>query len=157
MPSHPTLKAAGHDRYDLVRFVGAQAGSYSHALDELANGRKRGHWMWFVFPQLTGLGSSTTARYYAISGLPEAISYLDHPVLGSRLREISTVVARGRGTSAEEVFGSIDSVKLRSSMTLFRAADGAEPVFQQVLDRYFDGEGDRRTDAALQMGDTASG
>ena len=112
--------------------------------------------MWFVFPQLAGLGSSTTARHYAISGLAEATAYLAHPLLGARLREICAAVADGPGSSAEQVFGGIDALKLRSSVTLFHAVAPAEPVFQRVLDRYFGGQGDERTESALRTEETAS-
>jgi uncharacterized protein (DUF1810 family) len=105
--------------------------------------------MWFVFPQIAGLGSSHTSRTYAISSLDEARAYLQHPVLGPRLRECAAAVAASRTPTAEALLGSIDAVKLRSSMTLFLRADPAEPVFQQVLDRYFDGRPDPATDQRL--------
>ena len=136
---------------DLERFVRAQdgGGTYATALAELRRGRKVSHWMWFVFPQLAGLGRSSTARYYALESLAEAQSYLAHPVLGARLVEAARAVADLRGVSAEEVFGGIDAVKLRSSMTLFARAAPAEPVFVEVLDRYFDGVPDPATEALL--------
>jgi len=139
---------------DLERFVRAQdaGGTYASALAELRAGSKRGHWMWFVFPQVAGLGRSETARAYAVSGLPEARAYLRHPVLGPRLRECADALD-GLGTSDPvEVLGSIDATKLRSSMTLFeRAADDpadAEP-FARVLEHFFGGRRDDATTGIL--------
>src|SRR5919202_6959499 len=131
----------GADPFDLDRFVQAQdeGGTYAAALDELRRGRKTSHWMWFVFPQIAGLGSSLMSRNYAISSLAEARAYLEHPVLGPRLRQCAAVVADSPVDSAEQLLGGIDAVKLRSSMTLFLRADPAQPVFQRVLDKYFDG------------------
>lgn len=131
---------------DLERFVRAQDehGTYTQALAELRAGRKTSHWMWFVFPQVAGLGRSATAQAYAIADLAEARAYLAHPVLGPRLVECAEMVAEHRDKSAEQIFGGIDAMKLRSSMTLFARA-GAEPVFREVLDRYFDGEEDSAT------------
>ena len=136
------------DPYDLERFVKAQdlAATYADAVGELRRGRKTGHWMWFVFPQIAGLGRSATSRYYAISSLDEARAYLAHPILGPRLVECSTIVAAGEATSASEVFGELDAQKLHSSMTLFARAAPDEPVFQQVLDRQFAGQADPATD-----------
>lgn len=133
------------DPYRLERFVTAQdsGGAYRRALAELRAGRKASHWMWFVFPQLAGLGSSAMARQYAISGLDEARAYLRHPVLGPRLRECAGAVAAAERTSASDIFGYVDAMKLRSCMTLFAAAVPAEPVFAAVLDRYFGGEPDQ--------------
>jgi uncharacterized protein (DUF1810 family) len=135
----------------LERFVRAQdeGGTYLTALAELRRGRKVSHWMWFVFPQLAGLGRSSTARYYAIASLAEARDYLAHPVLGPRLLEASGVVADLADVPAEDVFGSIDAVKLRSSMTLFTRAAPDEPVFDAVLERYFAGVLDVATLALL--------
>ena len=135
----------------LERFVRAQdqGGAYRTALAELRRGRKVSHWMWFVFPQLAGLGRSSTARYYALASLAEARTYLAHPVLGVRLLEVSGVVADLAGVTAEDVFGSVDAVKLRSSMTLFARAAPGEPVFGAVLDRYFAGVPDVATLALL--------
>ncbi len=132
---------------DLERFVHAQeqAGTYDRALAELRAGRKASHWMWFVFPQIAGLGRSPMAQRYAIASLAEARAYLAHPVLGPRLRECSRALADLEGMSAEEVMGAVDAMKLRSSMTLFARADPGEPVFGEVLDRYFGGEPDRET------------
>jgi uncharacterized protein (DUF1810 family) len=139
------------DPYDLERFVAAQnaGGTYGHALAELRSGMKRSHWMWFVFPQLAGLGRSETARRYAISSLDEARAYCRHGILGPRLREVAAAVASLEGRSAEQIFGEIDAQKLRSSMTLFLRAAPGEPVFRDVLDRYFDGLSDPATDQLL--------
>ena len=136
------------DRFDLDRFVSAQAKTYALALEELRAGHKRSHWMWFVFPQLAGLGHSSTARRYGITSLAEARAYLAHPVLGPRLREVSTVVA-SLPAGPDSIFGSVDAMKLRSSVTLFLRAAPDEPVFQQVLDRHYDGKPDWMTDQIL--------
>jgi uncharacterized protein (DUF1810 family) len=138
--------------YDLDRFVIAQQGVYAGVLDELRRGRKVGHWIWFIFPQVAGLGYSAMSQQYAISSLDEARAYLAHPVLGARLRECAGVVLATTGQTALEIFGSIDSMKLRSSMTLFHRAAPDEPVFAQVLVRYYDGEPDEATDARLGSG-----
>src|SRR5882757_5024460 len=126
------------DRYDLERYVKAQGGIYDHALGELRAGRKRSHWMWFVFPQLAGLGSSPTAQAYAIGSLEEACAYLAHPVLGRRLVEC---------VQAGDIFGYPDEIKFRSSLTLFllAAAPDAKAPVQRALDKYFGGDGDRVT------------
>jgi uncharacterized protein (DUF1810 family) len=136
--------------YDLARFVRAQdAGrTYEQALDELRRGRKTSHWMWFVFPQVAGLGRSPTAQQYAIGSLAEARAYLADGVLGPRLRECAGVVA-ALPPGPEAIFGSVDAMKLRSSMTLFLRAAPDEPVFQAVLDRHFGGEPDWQTDQIL--------
>jgi uncharacterized protein (DUF1810 family) len=138
------------DQPDLDRFVSAQRGSYDAALAELSRGRKSGHWMWFVFPQIAGLGRSETARFYAIRSLAEARAYLAHPLLGPRLVEATRAVTAAPG-SAEGIMGGIDAVKLRSSMTLFAAA--ASPAeaapFEAALDRFFGGERDPETLARL--------
>jgi len=135
------------DPYNLERFVTAQddGGTYQRALDELRAGFKSGHWMWFVFPQIAGLGHSPTSRRYAISSLAEAAAYLDHPVLGPRLRESARILTGIKGRSADQIFGGIDAMKLRSSMTLFQRAAPEEPLFGQVLTRYFDGIPDHAT------------
>jgi uncharacterized protein (DUF1810 family) len=135
----------------LQRFVDAQDhdGAFGRALAELRAGRKQTHWMWFVFPQLAGLGRSSTARYFAIGSLVEAQAYLHHDVLGPRLRECARALTRLHTTSAEAVLGPVDAQKLRSSMTLFLRADPTEPMFQEVLDQYFGGEPDPLTDALL--------
>ena len=136
---------------DLDRFVQAQdGGTYDHALADLRAGRKRGHWMWFVLPQVAGLGSSPTSQHYAIADLAEARAYLGHPVLGPRLRECcAALLALHEGATAERVLGGVDAMKLRSSMTLFARADPDEAIFGEVLGRYFDGAEDERSLALL--------
>jgi uncharacterized protein (DUF1810 family) len=134
---------------DLERFVTAQdsGGTYQRAVTELRNGRKTSHWMWFIFPQIAGLGRSAMAQAYAISDLAEARAYLAHPVLGPRLVECAEIVAGHSGLSAEDIFRGIDAIKLRSSMTLFARADPDEAIFRRVIDHYFTGpdpETDRR-------------
>ena len=126
---------------DLERFVTAQdsGGTYQRAATELRKGRKTSHWMWFIFPQIAGLGRSAMAQAYAISDLTEARAYLAHPVLGPRLLECAQIVAAHRGLSAEHIFGGIDAIKLRSSMTLFARADPDQVIFGQVIDQYFEG------------------
>jgi uncharacterized protein (DUF1810 family) len=126
---------------DLERFVQAQDEhqTYQQAVAELRRGRKTSHWMWFVFPQIAGLGRSPMAHAYAIADLAEARAYLAHPVLGPRLVECAQIVASLQGSTAEQIFGGIDAMKLRSSMTLFARADPEQPVFAAVLDQYFDG------------------
>jgi uncharacterized protein (DUF1810 family) len=133
---------------DLERFVTAQEGVHDTALAELRAGRKRTHWMWFVFPQIAGLGSSSTAERYAIRSLDEARAYLAHPVLGPRLHEAAAAMLAVEGRTASEILGFPDDLKLRSSMTLFAQAADEPGVFQQVLDRYYDGT-DPRTLALL--------
>jgi uncharacterized protein (DUF1810 family) len=139
------------DPYDLDRFVDAQdrGGTYDRALAELRDGRKTSQWMWFVFPQIAGLGSSPMAQRYAISSLDEARAYLAHPVLGDRLRESARALTGLDTRSPDEVLGGIDAMKLRSSMTLFMRAAPDEPLFAQVLDQYFGGAADDATDARL--------
>ena len=139
------------DDFDLERFVRAQddGGTYDRALAELRRGQKVTHWMWFVFPQVAGLGHSQMAKRYAIGSLAEARAYVAHPLLGPRLIEVAQVVAGSDAGSAEAIFGGIDAQKLHSSMTLFLRADAAEPVFQAVLDRFFDGTADAATDRLL--------
>ena len=134
-------------RADLERFVTAQdeLGTYDQALDELRAGRKRSHWMWFVFPQVAGLGRSPTAQHYAISGLGEARAYLAHDVLGPRLRACAQAVTALRTRDPVAVLGPIDAMKLRSSMTLFARADPDEALFRAVLDQFFDGVEDAAT------------
>ena len=136
------------DPFNLARFTDAQNGVYEYAVGELRRGRKTSHWMWFVFPQIAGLGQSTTSRHYAITSLAEAQAYLDHPVLGPRLRECASILVETPG-GAEQIFGGIDALKLRSSMTLFQHADPAEPLFREVLDMYFDGATDPATEQRL--------
>ena len=131
--------------FDLQRFVVAQAGVYERALEEVRQGRKESHWMWFIFPQIAGLGSSPTAVRYAVSSLAEAKAYLEHPMLGSRLRECAGACVALKGRSASEVFGHPDDLKLRSSLTLFEATAPEEPVFGQALDALCGGERDELT------------
>jgi len=142
------------DRFELDRFVTAQntGATFRSALAEVRQGRKRSHWMWFVFPQLAGLGHSSMAQRYALGSLAEARAYLADPVLGPRLLEISGALLELDAGSAEQVFGPIDAVKLRSSMTLFHRAEPDQPVFSAVLDRYFDGQPDPATDRLLELG-----
>jgi uncharacterized protein (DUF1810 family) len=131
----------------LQRFVDAQdeSGTYAGALAELWAGRKRSHWMWFVFPQIAGLGQSPTAQYFAIADLGEARAYLAHPILGPRLRDCAAALVGLDRTDPVAVLGDIDAIKLRSSMTLFAHADPDEPLFAGVLDRYYSGEEDPAT------------
>lgn len=129
----------------LDRFLEAQRGDYAAALTEVRRGRKTSHWMWYIFPQIAGLGQSSTARYYSIRDLEEAREYYAHPVLGQRLREITSVLLALRGSDPVAVFGGIDSMKLKSSMTLFAAAAPDDPLFRQVLDKYYGGEQDSLT------------
>ena len=142
-----TDDAAGRgDPFDLERFVDAQKRIYGAVLAELRGGQKRSHWMWFIFPQIDGLGHSPTARFYAIKDLREARAYLDHPLLGARLRECAEAVLAVEGRSASAIFGYPDDMKLRSSMTLFAEVDeGPQSVFDRVLDKYFGGERDGAT------------
>ncbi len=137
------------DPYDLARFVAAQAPVYEAVRAELAAGRKQSHWMWFVFPQIAGLGVSPTAMRYAISSLAEAKAYLAHPLLGMRLRECIGLVLAIEGRSAIQIFGSIDAMKLRSCLTLFAVAAPGEKAFAEALAKYFDGERDPATLAKL--------
>ena len=129
---------------NLERFVEAQELMYLMALDEVRNGRKRGHWIWYIFPQLKGLGMSENSQYYGINGIEEARAYLQHPVLGARLREITTAFLALKGESAEGVFGYLDAMKVCSCMTLFNEVSD-DDLFQKVLDRYYNGVADDRT------------
>jgi uncharacterized protein (DUF1810 family) len=144
--------STGHDPFDLRRFIDAQKDIYDDALEELRSGRKRTHWMWFIFPQIDGLGHSSTAKYYAIKSSEEAREYLNHPVLGKRLLECAGAVLAVEGRSVSEIFGYPDDMKLKSSMTLFESQAGPDSVFARVLDKYFHGERDMRT---LQMLDAS--
>jgi uncharacterized protein (DUF1810 family) len=137
------------DPFDLQRFVDAQAQTYGQALAELRTGEKRTHWMWFVFPQVAGLGRSGMAQRFSISGLPEARAYLSHPTLGRRLVESARALTALDTADADRVFGPVDAQKLRSSMTLFAHAAPDEPVFREVLDHYFDGTEDDATTSRL--------
>jgi len=138
-----------NDRYDLQRFLDAQQPVFDAVRAELRDGRKRSHWMWFIFPQIAGPGHSELARRYALSSLEEARAYLAHSVLGSRLRECSLLVADVQGSSAEEIFGYPDDMKFRSSMTLFAQAASDNAVFNDCLRKYFGGEPDPLTLARL--------
>jgi uncharacterized protein (DUF1810 family) len=142
--------AGRRDPFDLDRFVRAQEGVHEVALAELRRGRKSSHWMWFVFPQLAGLGRSATAERYAVTGIDEARAYLAHPVLGTRLREVTDTAAAAPAPSAEALMGGIDALKLRSSMTLFAAVAPDPTPFRAVLDRWWDGAEDDRTLALLR-------
>jgi uncharacterized protein (DUF1810 family) len=139
------------DRWDLERFVAAQGDddAFGRVLAELRSGRKTSHWMWYVFPQIAGLGHSPMSRRYAISILAEARAYLEHPVLGPRLLDSAEIVASTQARTAEEIFGYIDAQKLRSCMTLFLRAAPQVPVFGAVLDRFFAGVPDSATDTLL--------
>ena len=137
--------------HDLTRFVDAQGPVYATVLTELRRGRKASHWMWFIFPQIEGLGSSPLAQRYAIRSLDGARAYLAHPVLGPRLLECAALVLAADAPSAEAMFGGIDARKLRSSMTLFQRAAPDEPVFRQVLERWFRGAVDTATDDRLGL------
>ncbi len=138
------------DPHSLERFVAAQASVYFTVLAELRAGRKRSHWMWFIFPQLAGLGRSAIARQYAIASLDEATAYLAHPVLGTRLRECSALMARIDGRSAHDILGDPDDMKFHSSMTLFAQAAPLEPVFRECLHKFFGGVADEATLALLK-------
>ena len=141
------------DPYKLQRFADAQTEVYQQVLGELRSGAKRGHWIWFIFPQLSGLGHSPTAAFYGISGLNEAKAYLAHPVLGPRLRECSRLLAAIPGHTIEAVVGWPDCLKVRSSMTLFSAAAGPHDAdFRAVLDRYYNNERDCATEELLSEG-----
>ncbi|HSB33720.1 MAG TPA: DUF1810 domain-containing protein [Nitrospirota bacterium] len=133
------------DPYDLNRFISAQEGIYDRVLAELRGGLKRSHWMWFIFPQIDGLGFSPTTRHYAIKSLEEAKRYLGHPVLGARLTECAEAVLAVQGRSVSDIFGYPDDMKLQSSMTLFALVAGTNSVFERVLEKYYQGKRDART------------
>jgi uncharacterized protein (DUF1810 family) len=135
----------GTDQFDLRRFVDAQEPVYDAVRTELRRGQKRSHWIWFVFPQLAGLGRSPTAQHYGISSREEARAYLAHPVLGPRLRECARLVAAIDGRSADQIFGWPDNLKVRSSMTLFALATEDNAEFRAVLDKFYDGQDDPAT------------
>ena len=142
------------DAVDLQRFVAAQDGVYPGVVEELRRGRKVGHWIWFIFPQVAGLGRSAMSEHYGIGSLAEARAYLAHPVLGPRLRECAELLlAAPAGRSAEDILGGLDALKVRSSMALFARADPSEPVVRRVLDRFYDGATDPLTDRILEAGD----
>ena len=144
------------DRFQLQRFVAAQQPVYDAVLNELRTGHKRSHWMWFIFPQISGLGRSATAQTFAVASLAEAVAYLAHPTLGSRLRECSALVASIEGRSVAEIFDYPDDLKFHSSMTLFAQAAPQEPVFAACLQKYFRGQPDPRTIARLSGADNAA-
>lgn len=139
------VPATDADPFDLERFVAAQEPTYARALTELARGRKATHWMWFIFPQIAGLGTSEPSRRYAIRSLDEARAYLFHPLLGARYRECVAVLQDLGDTTAEAVFGAVDAAKLRSSLTLFAEAAPADLMFTAALERWFGGQKDSRT------------
>ncbi len=139
-----------HDTFNLQRFVDAQEHVIDSVLSELKRGRKYGHWIWFIFPQLKGLGRSSTSEFYGISSLAEARAYLTHPVLGPRLIQCTELVVAVVGSSTEDIFGAIDAMKFRSSMTLFAQADPESRVFTEALEKYFGGELDSITLEYLQ-------
>ncbi len=134
---------------NLDRFIEAQDGVYEVAYNEIKNGKKRNHYMWFIFPQLKGLGMSYMSNYYGIDGISEAKEYLNHGILGKRLKEITKVLLSVENKSSEEIFGSIDSIKLKSSMTLFNMVSD-DSIFIDVINKYFNGEKDNLTDSLLK-------
>ena len=133
------------DPYDLGRFLCAQADDYPQALAEIKSGQKRTHWMWYIFPQLDGLAFSSTSKHYSIKSVEEARAYLDHPILGPRLRECAGAVIHIEGRSATEIFGSPDDLKLRSCATLFACVLPPDSVFDRLLEKYYRGGGDEKT------------
>lgn len=130
---------------NLTRFVKAQDESYEQIVRELKNGKKMTHWMWYIFPQIAGLGSSATAKFFAIQNLDEAQAYLDCPILGGRLLECTNIVLAHPGKTAVEIFGDVDAMKFRSSMTLFMSIAGSDLVYQDAIEEYFEGVPDRKT------------
>jgi len=142
---NPSQQLAAEDPFDLNRFVKAQAGVYEQALAELKRGEKRSHWMWFIFPQIEGLGRTSTAQFYAIKSAAEAKAYLKHPELGPRLTECCNALLQLQGLSASEIFGCPDDLKLRSSMTPFASVSEPDSVFTGVLGRYYEATPDHRT------------
>ena len=142
-------RASGSDPFELSRFLKGQDRVYDRVLSELRSGRKRTHWMWFVFPQIKGLGYSSTTQYYSIKSKEEARQYLNHPLLGKRLRECAESILALEGLSASSIFGYPDDLKLKSSMTLFTSVAEPQSVFSRVLEKYFQGNRDERTLALL--------
>jgi uncharacterized protein (DUF1810 family) len=130
---------------NLKRFIDAQENTYPDALMEIKNGKKKSHWMWYIFPQIYGLGSTEISKFYAIKDLREAQLYLQHPILGQRLIDISKALSEIKDKSAHEIFGSPDDLKLKSCMTLFSSLKNAHPIFQQIIDQFFDGKMDNKT------------
>ena len=147
--SQSSPNSSTSDPFDLARFIAAQEGSFDTALTEIRNGQKVSHWMWYIFPQLRGLGFSPTAQHYGITGAAEAKAYLAHEVLGRRLITVCeaalSIEGAGEGRSATAIFGTPDDLKLRSCATLFAYVSQAGSVFHQIIDKYFDGEMDPRT------------
>lgn len=143
------------DRFDLNRFVQAQEEVYPRALAEMKRGQKRSHWMWFIFPQIDGLGYSSTAKFYAIKRQEEAKAYLSHPLLGKRLIECAEALLKIKDKSASEIFGYPDDLKLRSSMTLFASVSEPDSIFSRVLDQYYGSQPDEQTLELLKRGFTA--
>jgi uncharacterized protein (DUF1810 family) len=141
---------SGNDPFNLERFVAAQKDVYAEVVHELRNGRKRTHWMWFVFPQVSGLGRSPTSQFYAIKSEEEAHDYLGHPILGKRLKECASILLNGDESSAERIFGQPDTMKFRSSLTLFAGISEPGSVFEQALEKFFDGQSDPVTEAFLR-------
>jgi len=140
-----------NDPHDLNRFVKAQEAVFENVLRELENGQKKSHWMWFIFPQIEGLGYSEITRYYSIKSLEEARQYLNHPILGPRLLKCTETVLAIDGKTVSEIFGSPDDMKFKSSMTLFACVTESEALFTQVLEKYFDGERDKKTEFLLGL------
>ena len=143
--SSATDSPSPEDPYLLSRFVLAQEDDFEQALSEIRGGKKRTHWMWYIFPQIDGLGFSSTARYYAIQNIEEAKAYLDHPILGPRLLECAEAAAGVEGRSATEIFGSPDDLKLRSCATLFACVSPPSSVFERLLEKFYGGERDQKT------------
>ena len=143
--THGSDAANRSDPYDLNRFISAQEGIYDRVLAELRGGLKRSHWMWFIFPQIDGLGHSLTTRHYAVKSVEEARRYLGHPVLGARLVECAEAILAVQGRSVSDIFGYPDDMKLQSSMTLFALVAGPRSVFERVLEKYYQGKRDART------------
>ncbi|HEY7310194.1 MAG TPA: DUF1810 domain-containing protein [Gemmataceae bacterium] len=143
--SHSTDTPSTDDPYHLSRFVSAQQDDFHQAMAEISDGKKRTHWMWYIFPQIDGLAFSSTAKYYAIKSIAEAQAYLDHPVLGPRLRQCAEEVVRVESRSARAIFGSPDDLKLRSCATLFACVLPPGSVFDRLLEKYYRGERDRKT------------
>jgi len=135
---------------ELIRFLEAQNQMYLTALTEVKKGSKKSHWMWFIFPQVKGLGTSETARYFGLNGISQATEYLKHPVLGRHLVEISQALLALEGKTANQIFGTPDDLKLRSCMTLFAAVENSNPVFSRVLEKYFNGQPDALTLSILE-------
>ena len=138
------------DPFNLQRFVDAQESVSPQVLEDMRRGKKTGHWMWFIFPQIAGLGHSTMAQRYAISSAEEAVAYLNHPVLGPRLGECVSLLLDVEGRPAEQIFGSVDVLKLRSCLTLFFAVSGGQKLFEDALEKYFDGVPDLKTLTAIR-------